>query len=115
MPLGKPGMAATVEAGAARGSESRILFDATLIGALEPKLPDSLVWYPHEPTWKAIADGRMQFGLHDFNLNVTYEDDFGVNAGLKALAFKSGLDLGGKFEDHEATTWRIAGQFRSDG
>ena len=36
----------------------------------------------------------MRFGLREFHLNVTYEDDFGVNAGLKALAFKSGLGLG---------------------
>ena len=54
----------------------------------------TLVWYQHEPTWKAIAEGRMRFGLREFLLNVTYEDDFGVNAGLKALAFKSGLGLG---------------------
>ena len=83
-------------------------------GRSEPKLPDSLVWYPHEPTWQSIANGRIDFRLRDFSLIVTYDDDFGINAGLKALAFKSGFEIGGKFEDYEATTWRLAGEFLAE-
>jgi hypothetical protein len=72
------------------------------------------VWYLHEPTWQAIAKGRTQFGLSQFSLTVNYEDDFGVNAGLKVRVQKAGLDLGGNFEDHTATTWKIHGTFASD-
>ena len=96
VPLGQPGMASTAEVGVARGSDSRILFEATLIGGLEPKLPDSLVWYPHEPTWKAIADGRMQFGLHDFTLNVTYSFSGSARAeiSLKGQGFGAAPEVG---------------------
>ena len=97
----------------ARHSRSQILYEATFLGTATPELPSSLVWYHHEPTWQSIAKGRMEFGLQEFALNVTYEDDYGVNAGLKASVHKAGFDLGGRFEDHEATTWRIGGQFRT--
>ena len=111
VPLGQAGTVGTGEARAAGRSDSHLLYEATLSGASEPTLPDSLVWYPHEPTWQSVAKGRISFRLREFSLMVTYDDDFGVNAGLKALAFKSGFEVGGKFEDHEATTWRIAGRF----
>lgn len=107
--------AAKVEVGAEAGrvasTKAEILFKANLAGTTEPKLPENLVWYPHEPTWRQIAEGRLQYGLKDFVLSVRYEDDFGVNAGLKVQAVKAGLDMGGKFEDHEATIWRLQGEF----
>ena len=92
-------------------SHVQLLYEAELGGTQEPKLPESLVWYSHEPTWQVIAEGRLQFELHQFSLNVVYEDDYGVNAGLRASASKAGFDLGGHFEDHEATMWRISGRF----
>ena len=77
-------------------------------------MPSSLVWYHHEPTWQSIAKGRIDFGLSQFLLTVNYEDDFGVNAGLKASAMKAGLELGGNFEAHEATTWKLHGKFLAE-
>ena len=112
MPLGEAGTTASGEAGATQREETQLLYKATLSGAVEPRLPESLVWYPHEPTWQSIAEGRINFGLQDFSLSVTYADDFGVNAGLKVAVRNAGLELGGQFEDHEATTWRIDGEFR---
>lgn len=114
VPLGEAGTTATAEAGATQRAETRLLYEATLSGAAEPRRPESLVWYPHEPTWQSIAEGRINFGLQDFSLNVTYADDFGVNAGLKVAVRKAGLELGGQFEDHEATTWRIDVKFRTE-
>lgn len=101
----------SVSAGANQGKESALLFTAKLKNEMNPAVPDHLAWYPHEPTWQAIADGRLKFGLSDFTLTVRYEDDFGVNAGLKVAAAKAGLELGGHFEDHVSTVWRIAGKF----
>ena len=95
-------------------SESSLLFEATLANKQSPAIPANLVWFPHEPTWQAIAMGRTQFGLSQFSLTVNYEDDFGVNAGLKVRVQKAGLDLGGNFEDHMATTWKIHGTFGGD-
>jgi hypothetical protein len=60
-----------------------------------------------------VAEGRLDYGLEDFSLVVTYEDDYGINANLKASAVGAGLELGGNFEDHQATIWRIAGKFKS--
>lgn len=90
---------------------SSILYEATLDGHTTPSIPDQLAWYKHEPTWQSIAKGRIQHGLREFSLSVAYEDNFGINAGLKISAVKSGLELGGRFEDHQATIWRISGTF----
>ena len=95
-------------------SQVKLLYIAEFSSVHEPKLPDSLVWYQHEPTWQLIAEGRLKFGLKRFSLNVVYEDDYGIHAGLRTIALKAGFDLGGNFEDHEATTWRISGRFRGD-
>jgi hypothetical protein len=99
------------EGGRSAKSGSTHLFEATLNNLQAPALPQDLVWYPHEPTWQAVAQGRMKFGLSQFSLTVNYEDDFGINAGLKMRVQKVGLDLGGTFEDHTATTWKIHGDF----
>ena len=45
-------------------------------------------------------------------MSVSYQDDFGINAGLKIALAKTGLDVGGKFEDHQSTIWRLEGKFR---
>lgn len=109
-----PSAEATIgaEAGASASQQESLLFKATLDGTDTPKLPDQLSWYPHEPTWQTIAEARISFGLRDFGLSVTYNDDYGINAGLKASISKTGLDAGGKFEDHVSTEWRISGKFR---
>lgn len=92
-------------------SSSKLLFDAVLNNTKRPVLPLGLVWYAHEPAWQAVATGRLEYGMQQFSLNVVYEDDFGINAGLKVRAQKAGLELGGSFEDHMATTWKIHGKF----
>jgi hypothetical protein len=102
------------EAQGSAHSTASLLFEANLRGTAEPALPRDLIWYPHEPTWQAIAKGRLQFGLQEFSLVVNYDDDFGVNAGLKMSAQKAGFDLGGNFEDHESTTWKLVGKFGKD-
>ena len=111
VPLSGTESSVDVHADSSRGAGTSILYEATLDGTTEPKLPENLVWYPHEATWQSIAKGRIQFGLRDFSLSVSYDDDFGVNAGLKTSVAKAGLELGGKFEDHRSTVWRLAGEF----
>jgi hypothetical protein len=111
VPLSASGETAGGEASSTGRGTSAVLYEARLRGTKTPRLPEDLVWYPHEPTWQSIAKGRLDFGLQDFSLSIVYEDDFGVHAGLKASALKAGFDLGGRFEDHTSTTWRIAGEF----
>lgn len=110
-----PKIDAAVSAGHSAKTGSSLLFEATLNNKHVPSIPIDLVWFSHEPTWQAVAKGRMQFGLSQFSLTVNYEDDFGVNAGLKLRVQKAGLDLGGTFEDHTATTWKIYGDFAVNG
>lgn len=95
-------------------ASSKLLFNARFKNKKSPALPNGMVWYLHEPTWQAVATGRLEFGMQEFSLNVVYEDDFGVNAGLKVRAQKAGLELGGSFEDHMSTTWKIHGKFVAD-
>jgi hypothetical protein len=92
--------------------KNKILFKAALSGTYTPVLPDSLVWYSHEPTWGNIAEGRLKFGLLDFSIAVSYLSNFGIDARLKDTVTKSGLELGGKFEDHQSTIWSLKGKFR---
>jgi hypothetical protein len=58
-----------------------------------------------------VAEGRLQYGLQEFNLTLRYEDDYGVNVGLQTTLVRHGLELGGKFEGHESTVWRMVGSF----
>jgi hypothetical protein len=106
----QPGHVSMSLQGSASG-DSEILFRAHLKGTTKPRLVEGLVWYHHEPTWQQIAEGRLKFGLKDFSLGVRYEEDYGVNAGFKLGVEKSGLNLGGKFQDHQATIWQIDGKF----
>lgn len=99
------------EAGSTQHTKQTILFHTELDNKQAPSLPANLVWYPYEATWQQIAEGRLQFGLKNFSLYLNYNDDFGINAGLKLKIEKAGLDLGGTFERLVATTWRISGDF----
>jgi len=105
------------QVGASAGAEKKkdktgkILYNVELSGTDSPSIPDNLVWYPHESTWQMVAEGRLSFGLKNFSLQLEYQDDYGVNAGLKMNAEKVGFDVGGEFERHEATTWSISGSF----
>ncbi|WP_216856349.1 hypothetical protein [Acidisphaera sp. S103] len=102
-----------VEVGTKDKTKDSILFTATLSGMDSPAVPDGLMWYPHEPTWQMIAQGRLKHGLRNFTVSVNYSDDFGINLGVEASIANSGLDLGGKFEGHESTIWKLTGQFGS--
>jgi hypothetical protein len=102
------------EGGGKEKNRSSLLFTARLSGANTPTIPENLVWYAHEPTWQTIANGRVRHGLKDFELTISYLDDFGINLGIKASIARAGLDLGGKFEGHQATVWKLKGQFGSE-
>lgn len=99
------------EANAIKESQQTLLFDAELENSHPSSLPDNLVWYPYESTWQQVAKGRLEFGLKNFNLTLNYNDDYGINAGIKFKIDRAGLDAGGSFEKYTATTWRIYGNF----
>lgn len=113
IPTGTPGANVEVSADANRADKKshQILTEMKLAPSREPHVPDDLVWTPHEPLWQEVANARMESGLDKFVIDVQSVDDFGVNAGLKTLIGKTKLDAGGKFVEHQNTTWRLEGTF----
>jgi hypothetical protein len=91
----------------------RILFRIRMKPGGQPVLPKDLVWFPHETLWQEVARARLDHGLEAFGLDVKYEDDYGINVGLKAKVAQIGIDLGGEFKKYESTIWRIEGEFGS--
>lgn len=102
---------AKLEAARSAAQGRRILSRMSLQPTLDAYVPDGLVWYDHEPLWKEVAQARVEGGLQSFQLDVTYADDFGVTAGLKASVAKVGLEVGGSFTEHRSTIWRLGGTF----
>lgn len=94
-------------------ARSYMLYKGTYRAGSSPMLPEDLVWYPHEPTWQQVAEGRLKHGMQDFSLDVRYEDDFGITMDLadKIRLLNAGFDLGGVYEEHQATVWRLVGHF----
>lgn len=97
--------------GVSSAQGEQTIFSMELSGNTTPCLPEGLVWFDHEPTWQAVAEQRMKFGLKTFDLRLDYTDDFGVNAELKVNAEQAGFNIGGTFERHESTSWRFSGRF----
>jgi hypothetical protein len=51
---------------------------------VKPEIPNGLILYNDEPSWKEIANGRLEGMLRKFDLNLTYSSDLEVNGNLKA-------------------------------
>jgi hypothetical protein len=98
-------VAGTVEAH--RSNQEKHLFTAVLHGSKKPELPANLVWFRDERTWQALAAGRMERGLKSFELEMTYEGDYGIDAELSRKVKKVGLKMGGDFHNYQATLWRV--------
>ena len=75
-----------------RATGHSVMSRLTLSPSGKPHIPADLVWFPHEPLWKEVAQARLESGLTSFALDVRSTDDYGVNANLKALVAKSGLE-----------------------
>lgn len=89
------------------GHNSEATLEAHFTPTGQPRVPDSTTWYPYERTWQKVAEARLSAGLKSIDLELRYDDDFGVSgevaAGLSGVGFK----LGGAFQKHERTRWRF--------
>jgi hypothetical protein len=94
-----------------RARDSEILFFATFPGS-SPQLPEGLVWFPWERTWQTVARARTEHHTEEFSLVVSYTENYGVDAGLKAKAAGVGLSVGGEFQEQKDTVWQMDGEFR---
>jgi hypothetical protein len=113
--MGVPVQGATVEVGAEvgqhRSQSGEILASATLAPTHVPRVPDGLVWYPHERFWQGVTRMRLNNGLETYSLEVSYEEDYGVNAKVSAKIQKIGFDIGGSYSNIESTKWVMQGEF----
>lgn len=112
------GASLPVEAVSAHESAARqrsiaqtLTVEETFVVMGPPKVPDGLVWYPHEPSWQALAQRRIEFGTSTFRIELTYDEDFGVDGGLVAALEGIGVRLGGSFRAFERTRWEFEGTF----
>lgn len=92
-------------------SASNVIFETTYENERVPSIPRDLRWYSQEPLWQELAEGRLEHGMGNFSLEVTYDEDHNINAGLKVKLEKAGLNVGGAFRDHVASTWKMTGTF----
>jgi hypothetical protein len=99
------------KAAKSRDADSNVLFEAEYDPDREPKLPDNLHWFHDEPLWAKLAEGRLHANLRTFTLDVTYQQDFGIDMNLPAKVQQAGFKLGGEFKQHQSTHWRITGKF----
>jgi len=90
---------------------SEATLNAEFIPRGDPHVPESLVWCPYEPTWMRIAEARLSGRLSTIDVELRYEDDYGVSAELALELSNLGLKIGGKFEKQEQTVWKIQGSF----
>jgi hypothetical protein len=99
---------ASIMAGNNQKSKTSLFITETLSGSGKPTLPNDLAWFPTEPSWQQIAEGRLKHGLQTFSLIIQNASDYGVTAKLKWVGKAA---LGGKYIEHQTTTWRISGTF----
>lgn len=109
--VGIPQAGMEAETNKESSSDSSLEYNAELEGHDNPTLPENLVWYPHEPIWKEVAEGRMKFGQKEFSLEVRYTEDYGINAELSSDVQDADLSLGGSFNRHESTVWSVDVEF----
>ena len=89
-----------------------LVFEAELLPVITPEVPAGLVWFNHEPTWQAVAEGRTRYGLREFQLQVTSREDFGISADLASkIRQRKVLNLGGRFTQQVDTSWVLDGTF----
>jgi len=76
-----------------KGADSTVLFEAEYDPVHEPSLPSELHWFHDEPLWKKLAEGRLHANLRTFSLDVTYQQDFGIDTNLPVKVNKAGFKL----------------------
>jgi hypothetical protein len=94
-------------------SSSSAVFEAQFPGSRNPVVPDGLCWYPDEQTWQMIAHTRIVGGAEKTSLEVRYLTDYGIDMHVVRTARTCGVKVGGKFQEHHDTIWRLDAEFPS--
>lgn len=94
-----------------RSIAQTLMVEETFVVSGPPRIPDGLVWFDHEPNWQALARRRIEFGTSTFRIELSYDEDFGVDGGLVAALEGVGVRVGGSFRAFERTRWEFEGTF----
>ena len=94
-------------------SWSGAMFVAEFPGSGEPVVPDGLCWFPDEHTWQMLAHSRIAGGAEKTSLEVRYLTDYGIDMHMVRSARTFGVKIGGKFQEHHDTIWRLDAEFPS--
>lgn len=94
-----------------QSTEAYVETNLTLNPTNNPRTSDDLVWFPHEPLWRELADASLESSSTAFDFEVRSTADYGVDVSSKAMIGKSGLDIGGESVKRRTTVWRMSGMF----
>jgi len=94
-------------------SWSGAMFAAEFPGSRNAVVPDGLCWFPDEQTWQMIAHTRITGGAEKTSLEVRYLTDYGIDMHMVKAARTCGVNIGGKFQEHHDTIWRLDAEFPS--
>ena len=92
---------------------SSVLFKANYKGHNAPIKPINMKWLEGDSNWNIIINDRLNNNLKDFELQLNYQEDYGINGSLEAKLMKWGFNLGIKYYKYEATVWTIRGEFNT--
>jgi hypothetical protein len=94
-------------------AEGKIVYRANYQPIKEPFAPpeSELVWVPFEAQWKQLQNSRLNAGLLNFELDLSYRQDFQVNRNTALQMVGLGLKLGGTFVDFQEIIWHAEGEF----
>jgi hypothetical protein len=92
-------------------NRSEATLEASFNPVGNPCIPESTAWYAYEPTWQKIAEARLNAGLKEIDVELRYDDDFGVNGEVATTLLENGFKIGGEFQRHEQTSWKFHSSF----
>ncbi|WP_238656046.1 hypothetical protein [Paenibacillus piscarius] len=70
------------------------------------------IWYQSETLWQKVVDGVIRHGLEQVEMDIIYDNDFGVNADLElSLAKVAGGNIAVKFASFKKTRWKVKATF----
>ena len=90
---------------------SEATMEAHFTPMADAHVPSATVWYEHEPIWQKVAEARLSAGLRAIDVELRYDDDFGIGGEIAATLTGIGFRLGGDFQKHERTVWNFQGSF----
>ncbi|MBW5444762.1 hypothetical protein GE107_01610 [Cohnella sp. CFH 77786] len=77
-----------------------------------PQLPQDLIWYPTEEKWQVVVEGILNDSSKEFEMQINYHEDFGLNSNLQAEIMKqANIKASTNITQFQRTSWKVAASF----